>query len=66
MRVLTEQSKRINRLSTVRVLLIQKVKSVKTVNIGEIIILEIEVFSTQQRAKDFLLIIFPVKSLLLK
>ena len=37
-RVLTEQRKRINRLSTLRVLLIHKIKSVKTVNIHEIII----------------------------
>ena len=33
-----EQRKRINRLNTLRVPLIQKVKSVKTVNIDEIII----------------------------
>ena len=37
-RVLTELRKRINRLNTSRVLLSQKVKSVKTVNIDEIII----------------------------
>ena len=37
-RALTEQRKRINRLSTLRVLLIHKVKSVKTVNIDKIII----------------------------
>ena len=36
-RVLAEQRKRINRLTTLRVSLIWKVKSVKTVNINEII-----------------------------
>ena len=35
-KVLTEQRKRTNRLSTLRVLLTHKVKSVKTMNIDEI------------------------------